>query len=96
MLQLLNFSYTILSWALYAYMIIMAVYCLMTWLPNSLNSKFGDIMRRLVEPFLGLFDRFIPTIAGLDFSPIIAFAILAVVRRGLDMLYWALAGNLVA
>ena len=94
--QVLNFIYTILSWGLYAYMIAMAVYVLMTWLPGALDSGFGQVLGKIVEPFLGWFQRFIPALAGIDFSPILAFAVLAIARRAVDYLYWALVPRLVA
>lgn len=94
-LTILYWVYTILSWAIYIYMIMMAVYVLMTWLPGALNSAFGQLLGRFVEPVLGLVDRIIPSIMGISFSPIIVFAVLALIRRGLDYLYWALATRLV-
>lgn len=56
-------------------------YVLMSWFPVS--GVFEDIRRvlaSLVEPYLGLFRRFIPPIGMMDISPIVAIIVLQVFR----------------
>jgi YggT family protein len=67
---------------IYRYMII--IYILMSWLPSVKESYVGEMLGKLVEPYLRPFRRFIPPIGGiLDISPIIAFFALGFVVQGL-------------
>lgn len=57
------------------YVIILVVYCLMSWIPRSSGGFIEDlrgILATISEPFLGLFKRFIPPVGMVDFSPIVA------------------------
>lgn len=66
---------------IYFYMIL--VYVLMSWLPNVRESFIGELLGKLVEPYLAPFRRFIPPIGGmLDISPIIALFVLQLARNG--------------
>lgn len=86
----LYFVYTALTWAIYVYMIMMAVYILMSWFPGAWQSGFGRFLGRFVDPFLAIFRRFIPPLFGLDFSPVIAFFVLSLLDRMIDYLYYGL------
>ena len=64
------------------YTLAIVVYCLMTWFPGAIQTKFGYFLSRIVEPFLDLF-HFIPPIFNIDFSPIVALFVLQFVEYGL-------------
>lgn len=67
---------------IYQYMII--VYVLLSWLPNARESFIGEMLGRLVEPYLAPFRRFIPPIFGMiDISPIVALIVLNMASYGL-------------
>ncbi|MFC7681572.1 YggT family protein [Paenibacillus sp. GCM10028914] len=67
---------------IYFYMIL--VYVLMSWLPNVRESFIGELLGKLVEPYLAPFRRFIPPIMGMiDISPIVALFVLQLARNGL-------------
>lgn len=67
---------------IYTYMII--VYVLLSWLPNARESFIGELLAKLVEPYLSPFRRFIPPIFGMiDISPIIALIVLRFAAAGL-------------
>ncbi|MEK3788173.1 MULTISPECIES: YggT family protein [Paenibacillus] len=67
---------------IYTYMII--VYVLLSWLPNARESFIGELLAKLVEPYLSPFRRFIPPIFGMiDISPIIALIVLRFAASGL-------------
>ncbi|MEC0090159.1 YggT family protein [Paenibacillus macquariensis] len=67
---------------IYFYMIV--IYVLMSWLPNLRENFIGELLTKLVEPYLSVFRRFIPPIMGmLDISPIIALFVLQFVQSGL-------------
>ncbi|WP_268896006.1 YggT family protein [Paenibacillus glycinis] len=74
-----------LIWTLtqiYQYMII--AYVLLSWLPGIRDSFIGQLLGKLVEPYLAPFRRFIPSIGGvLDISPIVALFALRFVAYGL-------------
>ncbi|WP_422660390.1 YggT family protein [Paenibacillus sp. EC2-1] len=66
---------------IYFYMIL--VYVLMSWLPNVRESFIGELLGKLVEPYLAPFRRFIPPIMGMiDISPIIALFVLQLAQSG--------------
>lgn len=58
-------------------------YILLSWFPNARESAIGQILGRLVEPYLSIFRRFIPPIGGMiDISPIVALFALSFIRMG--------------
>lgn len=60
-------------------------YVLMSWLPNIRESFIGELLGKLVEPYLTPFRRFIPPLMGVvDFSPIIAIFVLNLAVYGLQ------------
>ena len=65
------------------YSALIVIYVLMSWFPMS-GGIIYDVYRvlgSLVEPYLGLFRRFIPPIGGMDLSPIVAILALQFVAR---------------
>ncbi|MDO7905391.1 YggT family protein [Paenibacillus sp. JX-17] len=67
---------------IYFYMII--VYVLLSWLPSARDSFIGELLGKLVEPYLSAFRRFIPPIMGMiDISPIVALFVLRIAVVGL-------------
>ncbi len=67
---------------IYFYLII--AYVLLSWIPNARESFIGEILGKLVEPYLSPFRRLIPPIGGmLDISPIVAMFALRFLAIGL-------------
>ena len=67
---------------IYFFMII--AYVLMSWLPNARESFIGELLGKLVEPYLSPFRRFIPSIGGvIDISPIVAIFALRYLVQGI-------------
>lgn len=67
---------------IYSYVII--AYVLMSWIPNARSSFVGELIGKVVEPYLSPFRRIIPPIGGMiDISPIVALFALNFVARGL-------------
>lgn len=70
---------------IYYFMII--AYVLLSWLPNVRESFVGELLGKLVEPYLKPFRKIIPPIGGmLDISPIVALIALKFVAIGLKTL----------
>ncbi len=68
--------------SIYSFLII--GYVLLSWLPNARDSFIGEMLGKLVEPYLGIFRRFIPPIGGvIDLSPIVALFALRFIAAGL-------------
>ncbi|KWX70843.1 hypothetical protein AMQ84_17385 [Paenibacillus riograndensis] len=60
-------------------------YVLMSWLPNVRDSFIGELLGKLVEPYLTPFRRIIPALFGtIDISPIIALFVLEFAKNGLQ------------
>jgi YggT family protein len=75
-------KYITIVQSIYFYMIL--IYVLMSWLPSVKESFVGELLGRMVEPYLRPFRRFIPPIGGvLDISPIVALISLQFVGYGL-------------
>jgi YggT family protein len=74
--------------SLYSYLLIIRV--LLTWFPTVdwSNQPFAALSQ-ISDPYLNLFRSIIPPLGGMDFSPILAFLALNIVR---DLLV-GLAGN---
>ncbi|WP_375790221.1 YggT family protein [Paenibacillus agricola] len=67
---------------IYTYMLI--AYVLLSWLPAAKESFVGEILGKLCEPYLSIFRRFIPPIAGvIDISPLVALIALNFVGQGI-------------
>ncbi len=65
----------------YIYLVI--AYVLMSWLrPTSgLIADIYRVLGSIVEPFIGIFRRFIPPIGMIDVSPIAAFLVLRLIQQ---------------
>ena len=89
MLEFIGFVgvlFTIYNYAIIAYI-------LLSWFPNARGSAIGQILGKVVEPYLSIFRRFIPPIGGmLDISPIVAFIALRFIHSGVDFILRAIAG----
>ncbi len=80
----MNVLFDVLGIAYRIYMYMIIIYILMSWLPSARESSFGQLLARLVEPYLAPFRRFIPPIGGvLDISPIVALFVLQLAFSGL-------------
>ncbi len=67
--------------SIYEYAILL--YIIMSWVPEMRETQFGQILERLVEPYLSIFRNIIPPIGMIDFSPIVAFLVLSLASEGL-------------
>lgn len=66
------------------YSTMLIIYVLMSWLPQVKESFIGELLGKLVEPYLKPFRRFIPPLGGIiDISPIIAYFALSFIAQGL-------------
>ena len=64
------------------YTILLVIYILMSWVPSMRETKFGQFLAVIVEPYLGFFRKFIPPLGMIDISPIVALFALNLIRTG--------------
>ncbi len=66
------------------YKLILLARILLTWLPNInwYNQPF-KFLRDVTDPVMAPFSRLIPSVGGIDFSPILLFFVLDILQRAL-------------
>ncbi|KRL01413.1 YggT family protein [Liquorilactobacillus capillatus] len=67
------------------YSLAIVAFVLMSWFPGAYQTKLGQFLGRICQPYLGFFDRFIPPIGGISFSPIVALVALQFIKYGFDV-----------
>jgi uncharacterized protein YggT (Ycf19 family) len=66
------------------YQLLIIAYVLMSWIrPSGVIADIYRILGTIVEPWLGLFRRFIPPLGMMDISPIVAIIALSLIQTGL-------------
>lgn len=79
------FLYSLIMRLFSVYEFLIVVWCLMSWVPRGTGQggidAFRDALGMIVEPFIGVFRRFIPPFGGIDFSPIVAIFALQLIER---------------
>lgn len=66
-------------------------YILSSWIPPLRDSKIGEFLGRIVEPYLSIFRRFIPPLGMIDISPIFAILVFNFIAKfALNGLYTVL------
>jgi uncharacterized protein YggT (Ycf19 family) len=66
------------------YEIIIIVWCVLSWFPRKEGGWLDDVaqvLNGLVQPYLGIFRKFIPPMGGLDWSPMIAILALGLLQN---------------
>ena len=58
-----------------------------SWVPNIRESKFGEILGKLYEPFLEPFRKIIPPIGMIDISSLVALFVLVLFQAGLRSIF---------
>lgn len=72
---------------------LIVIWCILSWLPIQQEGVIHDIaaaIDSLVRPYMSLFQRFIPPLGGIDFSPIVAILALSIVQNVLFRLVYLL------
>lgn len=75
MISIIGTALEIYSWAI-------IIYILMSWFPNARETGFGQMLGRIVEPYLEPFRRIIPPLGMIDISPIVAILVLNFAKMG--------------
>jgi len=74
----------VLDWVLVAYMVVIGLRALISWVNPDPYNPIVQILHKLSEPVLRPLRKLVPTYKmGIDLSPIIAFLIIIFLRRAL-------------
>lgn len=79
---MVNFIFNLLQNAAFLYLIAIFIYILMSWVGGR-DSAFGQVLGKVVDPYLDMFRSFIPPLGMIDLSPVIAIIVLNLARQGL-------------
>jgi len=79
----MTYLFTVLNFAYTVYQFMIIAYILMSWVPQMRDTGIGQLLERLVEPYLAPFRRFIPPLGFIDISPIVALIALRLAYSGL-------------
>ena len=71
-------------WLLNAYSWMVFACVILSWFPELQRNKIAEILSRIVDPFLAIFRKFIPSIGGWDVSPLVAILLLHFAALGLS------------
>ena len=63
------------------YILAIIIVVILSWFNISPANPIVQILRRVTDPLLGFIRRYIPPIAGLDISPIIAILLINLTKR---------------
>lgn len=74
------------------YSIILVIYALLSWFPGAPESALGQMVHRLVEPFLSLLKKLPLQFAGLDFTVLVAILLLNFLERLVAQLFLLMIG----
>lgn len=74
------------------YSIILVIYALLSWFPGAPESALGQMVHRLVEPFLSLFKKLPLQFEGLDFTVLVAILLLNFLERLVAQLFLLMIG----
>ncbi|KID41299.1 YggT family protein [Fructilactobacillus fructivorans] len=70
----------IINYAIQIYMLAIVIDALLTWFPGASQSRFGQFLGRIVNPFLEYFN--FAHIGMLGFGPILALIVLQLLQFG--------------
>jgi len=66
---------------IWLYEIVLIIRIVLTWIPHNPYNQAVQFLYRITEPVLRPIRRYIPTFSGIDFSPIIVFIGLGILRN---------------
>ena len=85
--NILGLMYQGITGAISIYSILLIIYILMSWIPASRETKFGIMLGKITEPYLGFFRKFIPPLGMIDISPIVGIFALRFISDGVTAIF---------
>ena len=83
---MIGFVVWVINQLISLYVMLIVVWCLLSWFPGASQSRLGEFLDRIVHPYLEVFERIIPPLGGVSFAPIVAVLVLWLAQRGVQML----------
>ncbi|CAM2823913.1 YggT family protein [Fructilactobacillus fructivorans] len=80
MVMVIDWIVRIINYAIQIYMLAIVIDALLTWFPGASQSRFGQFLGRIVNPFLEYFN--FAHIGMLGFGPILALIVLQLLQFG--------------
>ena len=84
---LLSTMFRFILFLVQIYYIGMIIYFFTSWVPSIRESKVGEFLGKIYEPFLEPFRKIIPPIGIIDISSIAAIIVLMLFQRGLVSIF---------
>jgi YggT family protein len=76
--------YQVIHSVIYLYELLIIVWCVLSFIPTGgggFMSVLKEAIGNLVMPYLSVFQRMIPPVGAIDFSPVVAILVLGVIER---------------
>lgn len=67
----------------YLYTTLLVIYALLSWFPDGYQSKFGQLLSKICEPYLSIFDRVKLQFGPVDFTILFAVLVLQLASQAL-------------
>jgi YggT family protein len=77
---------TLLTYALYAFMIVLLVRVVFSWMSPFPTNPVSRFAWQVTEPVLAPVRRWIPPVSGLDLSPLVVWLVVIFIVRALQTL----------
>ncbi|WP_056974919.1 YggT family protein [Holzapfeliella floricola] len=96
MADFIIFIYKIIHFVLNIYSILIIIDALLSWVPALKNGSLGRLLGKLVDPYIGTIERYVPAIGGISFAPVIGVFVLYLAQNyvlpNFFLLIWRLLG----
>lgn len=76
------FNLTRRIFEIYSFLLIISA--ILSWFPNAQNTPIYKIVHKLTDPYMDIFDQYIPSIGGISFNVIIAIFVLNYIEIGVN------------
>ncbi|XBG78678.1 YggT family protein [Enterococcus cecorum] len=67
----------------YLYTTLLVIYALLSWFPGGYQSKFSQLLSKICEPYLSIFDRVKLQFGPVDFTILFAVLVLQLASQAL-------------
>ena len=71
----------------YLYTTLLVIYALLSWFPGGYQSKFGQLLSKICEPYLSIFDRVKLQFGPVDFTILFAVLVLQLASQALIRIF---------
>jgi len=72
-----------------AYTLLLFIRIIASWMPQLAKYSWMQLVMKMTDPYLNIFRRFIPSLGGMDLSPIVAFLALTFIEKFVISLVYA-------